>query len=665
MLWPLPVQMLNWLPDTGDPVLNTWILSWDTHALLTNPLQLFNANTFYPLQNSLALSEHMLPHVLIFAPVYLITNNPILASNILYFCAFFLTGLSMFWLVKELTGDYWAALFAGIAFTFCPSRMAQLGHVQLLTFFYMPLVFLFFERFRKSLSWKHGILFAIFLLLQTLCSYYLGYFTVIGIFLYGSWYLVKDKLYQKSSFIFKSLVLGMFYFAGVMSLTWPYLIVKKQWNLTRTLSDLFQGSVDLCTSYFVTPYSNLLYGSFSEAVNQDRYFWELPNFPGIVVILLTLTGLFLFLKYRDKYRFNRGPFVLIGVVAFILSLGPFLIFNKHVTFFQLPYFWFYDIVPGFSSLRVPARLGVMVMFVLTIISAYTIAELHQFNLPKTLQKYSLIPLALIFLMLCENINIPIHTEPISFNNSPSRRDMLRLKDDTSAKAILHFPIYNNLLENKLGHRIYEYMLLSTIHWKPIVNGFSGYYPQITREMVSVGHEFYKPANTWALAAMGVNRVVVHKKYSSSKDLLNVKKAEESTGNIQKLWETDQLICYSIHTGGTRATQTQWVILPRDNDSLNYTVYDNIPLNFFITSVNGDYWIRDNFPPNQSLNYEWFNGREKISGTMVFVYPSLIFGTGWRRQLIEVPAPDKPGSWLLTVQIRGTRYSMEQMVTITE
>ena len=120
----------------------------------------------------------------------------------------------------------------------------------------------------------------------------------------------------------------------------------------------------------MTPYSNLLYGSFSKAVNQCQYSWELPNFPGIVVILLTLTGLFLFLKYRDKYRFNRGPFVLIGVVAFVLSLGPILIFNKHVTLFPLPYFWLYDLVPGFSSLRVPARLGVMVMFVLTIICVY-------------------------------------------------------------------------------------------------------------------------------------------------------------------------------------------------------------------------------------------------------------------------------------------------------
>ena len=46
--------------DPGDPLLNTWILSWGAHALVTAPLHLFDANIFYPAQNALALSEHLL-----------------------------------------------------------------------------------------------------------------------------------------------------------------------------------------------------------------------------------------------------------------------------------------------------------------------------------------------------------------------------------------------------------------------------------------------------------------------------------------------------------------------------------------------------------------------------------------------------------------------------
>ena len=52
----------------GDPLLISWILAWDVHALTTDPFNLFNTNIFYPVQNTLALSEHMIAVVPIFRP---------------------------------------------------------------------------------------------------------------------------------------------------------------------------------------------------------------------------------------------------------------------------------------------------------------------------------------------------------------------------------------------------------------------------------------------------------------------------------------------------------------------------------------------------------------------------------------------------------------------
>jgi len=59
--YPLIVHLTTHIPsDPGDPLLNVWILAWDFHALTTNPASLFNANIFYPVENTLAFSEHML-----------------------------------------------------------------------------------------------------------------------------------------------------------------------------------------------------------------------------------------------------------------------------------------------------------------------------------------------------------------------------------------------------------------------------------------------------------------------------------------------------------------------------------------------------------------------------------------------------------------------------
>ena len=79
LTYPLIVNLTTAVPnDIGDPLLNTWILAWDTHALLTDPLNLFNANIFHPLPNTLAYSEHLISTALLALPLQLFFGEPIL-----------------------------------------------------------------------------------------------------------------------------------------------------------------------------------------------------------------------------------------------------------------------------------------------------------------------------------------------------------------------------------------------------------------------------------------------------------------------------------------------------------------------------------------------------------------------------------------------------------
>jgi hypothetical protein len=55
--YPLIMHFGIYLPrGLADPMLVTWILAWDVHALTTDPLNLFNANIFYSMHNTLAPS---------------------------------------------------------------------------------------------------------------------------------------------------------------------------------------------------------------------------------------------------------------------------------------------------------------------------------------------------------------------------------------------------------------------------------------------------------------------------------------------------------------------------------------------------------------------------------------------------------------------------------
>ena len=58
MHWPLPLHMgRDIAQDLGDPLVQAWQVAWDGHALAHQPARLFQANTFWPMPDSLAVSD--------------------------------------------------------------------------------------------------------------------------------------------------------------------------------------------------------------------------------------------------------------------------------------------------------------------------------------------------------------------------------------------------------------------------------------------------------------------------------------------------------------------------------------------------------------------------------------------------------------------------------
>src|SRR5665213_4512820 len=59
--WPLVLHLPSRIaPDLGDPVRTAWEIAWVGHAMLHDPLHIFNANAFYPHPLSLAFSDSLL-----------------------------------------------------------------------------------------------------------------------------------------------------------------------------------------------------------------------------------------------------------------------------------------------------------------------------------------------------------------------------------------------------------------------------------------------------------------------------------------------------------------------------------------------------------------------------------------------------------------------------
>ena len=117
--WPLARGLTRDIPgDFGDPLLNAWILAWDTSHLGRG---WWNANIYYPHPLALAYSEHLLPQALAIWPIQAIANNPILSYNVAFLATFVLSGLGMYLFVREITNSRAAAFVAGVVFAFAPT----------------------------------------------------------------------------------------------------------------------------------------------------------------------------------------------------------------------------------------------------------------------------------------------------------------------------------------------------------------------------------------------------------------------------------------------------------------------------------------------------------------------------------------------------------------
>jgi hypothetical protein len=293
--WPLArglTRDVAW--DLGDSVLNMWILSWDAEqfrAILGGDakrlLTFFDANIFHPAPLSLAYSEHLVPQALQIFPVYILTKNPILCYNLLFLSTFVLSGLGMYLLVRELTGNDAAAFVGGLLFAFAPYRIPQSSHLQVLSSQWMPFVLFGISRYvrtgrRRALAGATGALVA-----ENLsCGYYLLYFPPF-VLAYALWELWRHEALRDRrkwiDFSAAALVIAIVTVPFVV----PYLRVHDDLQLSRSLTETSRLSADVF-SYATASEAERFWGPRLATVFPKP---EGELFPGAIVLLLASIGL--------------------------------------------------------------------------------------------------------------------------------------------------------------------------------------------------------------------------------------------------------------------------------------------------------------------------------------------------------------------------------------
>lgn len=286
LTWPYVNYLRDAVADPGDPYLVSWILWWDYHQTFTDPLNLFQANLFYPLRYTLAFSENSYGIALLFFPLFALGFRPLTVHAVAMFFGFALCGYAAFRLARTLTGSEAVGWVAGIIFAFVPFRFHLLSHLLYLFSPWIPLQFEALVLFaRKRSKWRAAWLgFAFFMSGLTCLSWFnLGLvpFALVGLIL-----ITRYRLWNERRFWFRAaLALGL---ASVALLPFmlPYYYVSKLYGFTRSIEEVKANSA-WPIHWLSVENRNKLWNGFGANLPEG---YKFKLFPGLLPLLLSLVA---------------------------------------------------------------------------------------------------------------------------------------------------------------------------------------------------------------------------------------------------------------------------------------------------------------------------------------------------------------------------------------
>lgn len=496
MLRPLPWRAATHVAEWCDTYLNTWILAWVTHALGTPGRRLFDANIHHPLRGTLALSDHMLGVQPVFAPVYLATGNPVLAMNVMVLVSFVACGVTMTVLAFALTRRFAPSLVAGFVWAFVPYRIAQLAHVQLLSFQWLPLALLLGDRLLRRGGRGTWAAFVAVTLWQCLAAYYLAYATAAVLATYAA--VVALRMRRRGERPRVAAVAGALVVVAVAMLpvTTPYARMQRKGVIPRQNTEAFVAAhpesvalADPVRSWVTVP--KLPPSPWTAILTaQSRYLdWEKTLFPGLLPVVLALGGGTVWLLARARGAAPESPpcvgdavcgLLAVMAVSWILSLGPWLSWNDHRTSVRLPAYWLAAAVPGLSGIRAWSRFGHGVAFGLAPLAALGLARL----VGRRRVLGGVVAVAVLAGLGVEYAHAPIPVVPAPVEPTPGHA---WLAAHGAGQPLFVLPTG---AVPACQHA--RYMLQTTAHWLPLASGYSGHQPPSMQPINTIGQALPAP-----------------------------------------------------------------------------------------------------------------------------------------------------------------------------
>jgi hypothetical protein len=501
--------------DASDAQFSIWNVGWVAHALLTDPRHVFDANIFYPHAGTLFYSEANLAAGALAAPVYWLTGNVFAAHTSVVVLAFLLAAVGMYSLVRYLTGNRHAAIVSGVFYAFCPHVYSHLHHIQLLMTAGLPFSLLAFHRLADRPTAGRGVALGVVMAAQ---AYACAYYAVFGMLVIGFAVLVlagTRRSWRSGRYWTAVGAAAVVAMALIAPLARQYVLLHQATGFVRPIGEAGYYAADwrayLASAAYAHRWMLPLLGHWQEVL-----------FPGFAAAALGIGGAAIAWRRSRELVLLYGG---IGAAALWASFGP------QAGLYRLLYL----VVPGFTFLRAPSRFGLLVVLALSVLSGAGLAVILQ-----RVRHPRLVALAAIALAIGESVH-GLQVPPV-----PPRAPAYERLALLPPGGLLELPVYSNRFAFKRA----RYMLGSTIHWQPLVNGYSDYIPQEFIESEGMLGEFPTAESLAWLIDRGVRYALFHPNdYTAAQRELLLSKLDTYGPRLRRLHADDEMWLYEVLAAG--------------------------------------------------------------------------------------------------------------------
>ena len=558
MTWPLASglgHLGRTLGTDADGQFSIWNIAWVARTLIADPLHLFDANIYSPHKTTLAYSEANLLPGAIGVPVYWLSRNPWLTLNVVMLIAFASAFVCAYLLLRYLTGDRRAAAAAAIVYAFCPYVMSHLSHIQLLFTGGIPLSMLMLHRvvdlasfrlkaeatragdhaeatgvppdlvasaFRRKILWR-GLALGLALAAQALSCAYYGIFAglMVG---YATLVLAATRRLWKSADYWTAIAVGAATsLVLVLPFFVPYLRVQDESGFARSVADTVRYSAGARDYLMSAMHAHAWLLTYMRSLGP----WSGEVlFPGLFVLALGAAGIVLAMRAGAAAR-DRETAIVYGSLAglaFWASFGP------TAGLYRVLYY-----LPAFTFLRAPSRLGLIVVLCLAIFSALALRHLLA-SLPPVWRR--LAAGVAVALAIGDMAVFPLR----SWYRAPDLPAPYAALARSPRAPLAEFPFYGERIAFPLHA---QYMLFSTAHWMPLINGYSDVIPADFREAAAVLDGFPSSDAFTMLARRRARYIAIHwDMYAGREDEIR-RRLAPFAGNLRLIADDPRMTLYEV------------------------------------------------------------------------------------------------------------------------